>query len=584
VAASLLVVRITPDVEIPVQASVDDLGRLLHEDDVVAQLALATTRLEAALAELGRTPAGLAEIEVRTTDRIALLGVLDVLTDRLAATGARPHTRIREVDRLDRPGQLVSLAATLTPREEPHREGSTMTTTPTVLSAATAVQQACPDRVHLPGDPGYDAARLPWNLAVDQRPAAVATPHSVDEVLRVVRAAAEAGLRVAPQSSGHAAVPLEGRLDQTVQLRLTELTGVEVDAERRVARVTGGTLWADVVAAAAPHGLTALHGSSPDVAVAGYVLGGGLSFYGREHGLATNSITAVELVTADGSLVRADAEQNADLFWAVRGGGGNFGVVVAIELAILPIADVVAGMLLWPLDRAPEVVRTWLGWSRAVPESVTTSMRVMSFPPLPELPPFLSGRRIVVIDGALLEDDARAAELLAPLRALEPEMDTFTRIPSADLITVHMDPPGPTPNVADHAVLGELDDAAVDALLGQVGPGTTTSLLFAELRHLGGALGRPAPGAGVLSRLPGSYALFCAAVAPVPEAAAAGLADGAALVSAMAPWATGEHVLNFADKVVDTATAFDAAGYERLRTVKASVDPGRVFQANHEIA
>jgi FAD/FMN-containing dehydrogenase len=578
------VVHITTHVEVPVQASVDDLGRLLHEDDVVAQLALATTRLEAALARLGRTPAGLAEVEVRTTDRIALLGVLDVLTDRLAATGARPHTRIREVDRLDRPGQLVALAATLTPRDEPHREGSTMTITSTVLSAATAVQQACPERVTLPNDAGYDVARLAWNLAADQRPAAVAMPRTVDEVTRIVRAAAEQGLRVAPQSSGHAAVPLEGRLAQTVLMRLSELTGVEVDAERRIARVTGGTLWADVVAAAAPHGLTALHGSSPDVAVAGYALGGGLSFYGREHGLATNSITAVEIVTADGSLVRADADGNADLFWAVRGGGGNFGVVVAIELRLLPIADVVAGMLLWPLEQAPEVVRAWLRWTREVPESVTTSMRLMSFPPLPELPPFLSGRRIVVIDGAVLEDDARAAELLAPLRALAPEMDTFARIPSADVLGVHMDPPAPTPNVADHAVLGELDDAAADALLGQVGPGSTTSLLFAELRHLGGALGRPAPEAGALPRLPGTYALFCVAVAPFPEAAAAGHADAAALVSAMGPWATGEHMLNFADKLVDTATGYDGADYARLRAIKAQVDPRGVFQANHEIA
>ena len=458
-----------------------------------------------------------------------------------------------------------------------------MIVTTTVLPAATAVAQACPERVTLPGDPGYDVARLPWNLAADQRPAAVATPRTVDEVRLVVRVAAEQGLRVAPQSSGHAAIPLEGRLDRTVLLRLHELTGVEVDAERRVARVTGGTLWADVVAAAAPHGLTALHGSSPDVAVAGYALGGGLSFYGRQHGLATNSITAVEVVAADGSLVRADAEQNADLFWAVRGGGGNFGVVVAIELRLLPVADVVAGMLLWPLQHAPEVTRAWLAWTKEVPESVTTSLRVMSFPPLPELPPFLSGRRIVVVDGALLEDDARAAELLAPLRALAPEMDTFARIPSAGLLAVHMDPPGPTPNVADHAVLGDLDDAAVAALMGQVGPGSTTSLLFAELRHLGGALGRPAPAAGALSRLPGSYALFCAAVAPVPEAAAAGLADAAALVTALGPWATGEHVLNFSDKVVDTATAFDAAAVERLRAVKAAVDPDGVFQANHEV-
>lgn len=561
---------------------VDDLGRLLHEDDVAAQLALATTRLEAALAAQGRTPAGLAEVEVRTTDRIALLGVLDVLTDRLAATGARPHTRIRELDRLDRPGQLVALAVTLTPREDP--EGSTMTTTPTVLDAATAVQQACPDCVSLPGEPAYDADRVPWNTAVDQRPAAVATPRTVEEVSCVVSAAATAGLRVAPQSSGHGAARLEGRLGRSVLLRLSALTGVTVDATRRTARVVGGTLWRDVVAAAAPYGLTALHGSSPDVAVAGYVLGGGLSFYGREHGLAASSVTAVELVTASGGLVRASADQNAELFWALRGGGGNFGVVVAIELSLLPVADVVAGMMLWPLERAPEVVRAWARWTESVPDSVTTALRVMSFPPLPELPPFLSGRRIVVVDGAVLEDDDRAAELLRPLRALDPELDTFARIPAAGLLDVHMDPPGPTPAVSDHAVVHSLPDQAVDALLAQVGPGTTTSLMFAELRHLGGALARTADRGGVLDRLPSGYALFCVAVAPVPEAATVGLADAAACVAAMAPWSRGQRVLNFTERPeAETTAACDEWALARLRSVRADVDPDGVFQAAHEI-
>ncbi len=566
--------------DLPVQAPVDDHGRLVHAGDLAAQLALAVTRLEATLVALARTPAGLAEVEVRTTDRIALLGVLDVLTDRLAATGARPHTRIREVDGLDLPGQQVALAATLTPRE-----GTAMTLTPPTTSPASlAVRAACPERVVLPDDPGYDAARLAWNLAVDQRPAAVATPHTVAEVSAVVSAATSVGLRVAPQSSGHSAAPLEGRLGGSVLLRMHELTGVEVDVERRIARVTGGTLWSDVLTAAAPHGLTALHGSAPDVAVAGYVLGGGLSFYGRQHGLASNSVSAIEVVLADGTLRRTTADEDAELFWALRGGGGGFGVVVAIELTLLPIADVVAGMLLWPVERAPEVVRAWARWTREVPETVTTSMRVMSFPPLPELPPFLSGRRLVIVDGALLEDDHRAAELLGPLRALAPEMDTFARIPSAELISVHMDPPGPTPAVSDHAVLDELPDDAVEALLGAVGPGTTTSLMFAELRHLGGALGRPAPAAGALSRLPGRYALFCVAVAAVPEAAAVGLADAAAVVAALSPWSRGRSVLNFDERAgLGAASAFDDDAWARLVAVKAAVDPRGVFQSNHEI-
>ena len=456
-----------------------------------------------------------------------------------------------------------------------------MTTTPT--SPAERLRDLCGGRVHLPGDPGYDVARTPWNLAVDQRPAAVAVPHSAAEVADVVRAAAAAGLRVAPQSSGHGAGPFMQRdLGDAVLVRLHELTGVTVDPAARTARVLGGTLWQDVVAAAAPHGLTALHGSSPDVAVAGYTLGGGLSFYGRRHGLAANSLRAVEVVTAEGSLVRATADDHPDLFWALRGGGGSFGVVVALELDLLPYADVFAGMLLWDRERAPEVVPAWAAWTREVPESVTTSLRVMSFPPLPDLPPFLSGRQLVVVDGAVLEDDDRAAELLAPLRALGPEMDTFARIPAAGLTGVHMDPPAPAPAVADHAVLAELPEEAVAAYLGAVGPGSTTSLLFAELRHLGGALGRPAEGGGVTSHLEGAYALFCVAIAPTPEAAAQGVADAAAACAAMAPWTTGTHVLNFSDVPVDLATVHSDR-YERLRAVRAAVDPAGVFLAQHPV-
>lgn len=443
----------------------------------------------------------------------------------------------------------------------------------------TILTGLCQGRVHLPGDPGYDDARLAWNLAADQRPAAVALPHSVDEVADVVLAAAAAGLRVAPQSTGHAAAPLAAqRLDDVVILRLSELTGVSVDAESRTARVVGGTLWQEVIAAAGRHGLTALHGSAPDVAVAGYVLGGGLSFYGRRHGLAANSLRAVELVTADGGLVRASADENPDLFWAVRGGGGSVGVVVALEIELLPYADVVAGMLLWDRERAPEVLRTWAAWTREAPDSVTTSLRIMSFPPLPELPPFLSGRQLVVVDGAVLEDDDRAAELLAPLRALEPEMDTFGRIPAPALLQVHMDPPAPTPAVGSDALLAELGDDAVDALLAFTGPGTQNALLFTEVRQLGGALATADGPATVTA----PYLLHGIAIAPFPEAAAAGRADADRLLEVMAPWTAPGRLLTFIDTAVEGRTAYGDR-WERLRAVRDAVDPGRVIVSNHPL-
>ena len=455
---------------------------------------------------------------------------------------------------------------------------------PTPTSSAQALRDLCGGAVHLAGDPGYDTARMPWNVAVDQRPAAVAIPRHAQDVVDVVRAAAAAGLRVAPQSTGHNAGPLaEQRLDDVVLLRTHDMSAVSIDPVVRTARVEGGALWQDVVEAAAPHGLAALHGSSPDVAVVGYSLGGGLSWYARKLGLATNSVTAVEVVTADGSLVRADERNSRDLFWAVRGGGGSFGVVTAIEFRLFPIPDVYAGMLLWDRERAPEVVRAWAEWSRTAPDEVTTSLRVMSLPPLPELPPFLRGRQLVVIDGAILADDAVAESLLAPLRMLEPEMDTFARVPSASLTRLHMDPEGPTPAVAAGTVIEELPEAAIEAFLAEVGPGSTTSLLAAELRQLGGALGRPAAHSGALPHLQGAYAGFFVAIAATPQMAQQGRADAKAAVASLRPWATGTSVLNFTEERTDTSTAYGNGSWERLRTIRAAVDPDGMFVANHPV-
>lgn len=456
-----------------------------------------------------------------------------------------------------------------------------MTSTP-LRTGADDLRGHC--EIHLPGDPGYDAVRMPWNLAVDQRPAAVAIPATVEEVRAVVGAATAAGLRIAPQSTGHGAGPLTGRpLDDVVLLRLSGLTGVTVDPEARTARLLGGTQWQDVVRAGAPHGLTALHGSAPDVAVAGFALSGGVSFYGRRHGVAANSVRAVEIVLPDGNLVRASADEHADLFWAVRGAAGNFGIVVAIEIDMVPYPDVYAGMLLWDRERAPEVVAAWAEWTRQVPESTATALRVMSFPPLPELPPFLSGRDVVIIDGAALEDDDRAVEILAPLRALAPELDTFGRVPATAVLDMHMDPPQPVPGVGGQALLGVFDEEAVAAFLGQVGPGTRSGLMFAELRHLGGAIARPAESGGAVTHVPGEYGMYVSSIAPTPEAVAAGRAAVAAITGAMAPWTLDRNVPTFTEDPVAPARLFGDEGSARLRRVRDTYDPDRVMVAHHVV-
>src|SRR6478736_6672283 len=241
--------------------------------------------------------------------------------------------------------------------------------------------------VSVPGDDRYDEARLAWNLAVDQRPAAVAEPETVADVEAVVRYAGERGLRIAAQGTGHNAAPL-GDLEGTILVKTHRLRDVHVDAHARRAVAMAGAVWADVVVPASRHGLVALAGSSHDVGVVGYTLGGGLSWLARSHGLAANAVVAIQVVTVDGVHRRVDETHEPELFWALRGGGGSFGVVTAIEFRLYPISEVYAGVLFFPLDRAAEVLEAWRQWLPSVPDSVTSIGRILRFPPAPELPPF----------------------------------------------------------------------------------------------------------------------------------------------------------------------------------------------------
>jgi FAD/FMN-containing dehydrogenase len=454
--------------------------------------------------------------------------------------------------------------------------------TPTRIPTPRSLRDLCGGAVHLPGDPAYDASRGAWNAAVDQRPAAVAYPADTAEVAAVVRAAAAAGLRVAAQGTGHNAGPL-GDLSTTVLLRTSAMTGARIDLAAERATVRAGTLWLEAVTAATEAGTGVLHGSSPDVGVVGYSLGGGMGWYARTHGLQTNSITGAEVVLADGSVVRTDADHEPDLFWALRGGGGNFGVVTELEFRTYPITEAYAGLMIWDWERVAEVLPRWAEWAVTAPDAVTTSFRILQVPPLPTVPEPVRGRSVVMIDGAVLADDEVAEAILAPLRALRPEIDTFRRVPASSLVRLHMDPEGPTPGVSATTMLGELPPAAIDAFIAAAGPGSGSVLLAAELRQLGGALGRPAEGAGALPSLDAQFLLFGVAIAPDPDLARIGRGHAERLVSALTPWGAGRQYLNFVEEPIDAANGYRPENWTRLRAIRDAVDPDGVFHANHPV-
>jgi FAD/FMN-containing dehydrogenase len=319
------------------------------------------------------------------------------------------------------------------------------------------------------------------------------------------------------------------------------------------------------------------------VGVVGYSLGGGIGWLARRYGMAANSILAVELVTPQGVLVRADAENEPDLFWALRGGGGNFGIVTAMEFALYPLAEVYAGAMVWDWTESERVLTRWSEWALDAPDEVTTSARILQLPPLPEIPEPLRGRQIVMIDGAYAGDAAAAEPVLRPLRELGPEIDMFATMPSAGLIRVHGDPEHPVPGVSDATMLSSLPTDAVERFVEVAGPGSGSTLVAAELRQLGGALGRPAPRHGALPMLDAEFAVFALGMAINPEMAAAADADARRLTAAMVPWSNGRSYLNFSERRTDAGNGYRAAAYERLKTIRGRVDPDGLLHANHEI-
>ena len=443
--------------------------------------------------------------------------------------------------------------------------------------------EMAPATVIRPGEDGFDQGRQAFNLTVDQRPELIAYPADEREVVALVRQAREQGLRIAPQRTGHNAGPIDWERPAML-LRTDAMQGVEIDAVNRRARVRAGAMWMDLVDEASEIGLAALHGSARDIGIAGYSLGGGVGWYARKHGLQSNAVTAIELVTADGELVRADHDNEPELFWALRGGGGSFGVVTALEFDLLPISEVYAGMLLFPIERADEVLHAWHEWTAAgVPEEATSIGSVLSVPDIDGVPDMVRGRSFARVEVAYLGTEADGAGLLRPLRELGPEIDTFAMVPPVALSYLHMDPDTPMPYASGARLLGDLPAKAIDDMLAAAGPGSGSQLLMAELRHLGGALARPVPHHGARATLDGSYLMFGVGLVMGPEHAPAVKADCARLVDAMAPYDSGSAYLNFVEEDFDASRAFSPEDWRRLREVRAAVDPDGLFVANHEV-
>jgi hypothetical protein len=451
------------------------------------------------------------------------------------------------------------------------------------MSAFTEL--AIDGRIATASDPDWDQARAAWNLTADQRPSAVAFVESAGDVAKTVRFASEHSLRVTGQGTGHGAVAL-GPLDDTILIKTERMKGIEVDPETQTARVEAGALVLELGQAAQSHGLCSMPGSAPDVGVIGYTLGGGLSWLGRRYGFACNRVSAIELVTADAEPKTVDADNDPELFWALRGGGGGYAIVTALHLDLLPIAELYAGALLFPAELGADAVRAYRDWAAVVPDEVTSIVRFLRPPDLPDVPEPIRNRPLLTIDAACIGSQEEGEEIVAPLRARlgEPIMDTFGQIPAEGLSRIHMDPEQPVPGLGHHAVIRELPDEAIDAFVGLAGPEAESPLLLAELRQLGGALGRPAEDGGALSKLDADFVMLGIGMPMTPELGTAIEGHLDRLDEAMSPWAAGGGYFNFAERPCDADAILPPDTCARLAEVKRRYDPDSMIVANHTVS
>src|SRR5436190_5460944 len=354
-------------------------------------------------------------------------------------------------------------------------------------------------RVATPGDSDWDEARQAWNLAADQRPEAVALVESADDVAKVIDFARDNGLRVAGQGTGHGAVAL-GSLDDTILIKTERMRAIEIGDG--TARLEAGVLAEEIGAAAHERGKSFLPGTSPNVGVIGYSLGGGLSWLGRRYGWACNHVTAIELVSADGEPRTVDGMTDPDLFWALRGGGGGYGIVTALHVGLFPVSEVYAGGLLFPPELTGEGLRRYRDWCAEAPEEVGSMARMLNLPPIPDIPEPIRGKKWLAITACCIGSREEGEKAIAPLREIgEPAMDSFDQVPAPALTRIAMDPEPPVPGLGHHATLNELPDEAIDAFVEVAGPETDSPLLLAEIRQLGGALSRAPENAGALDKL-----------------------------------------------------------------------------------
>jgi FAD/FMN-containing dehydrogenase len=434
-----------------------------------------------------------------------------------------------------------------------------------------------------PDDGGYEEARSVFNSMIDRRPAAIAQCESADDVVAALALARGRGLEVAIRSGGHS-VAGAGSVDGGMVIDMRRMNAVEIDPEARIARVGGGATWGDFDRAGQPHGLMTTGGRVSTTGVAGLTLGGGSTWLERKYGAASDHLVTVTLVTADGRRVSASESENPELFWALHGGGGNFGVATELAFRLEPLASVTLALLFWPPDAGTELARRYRElFEDEAPEELGGGLAYITGPPEDFVPDHLRDQLVAGVIGYYAGGEADAREALAPFLELGPEAEMIAELPYSEAQSAIDDPPGYR-NYWSAQYLSAFPDEALEAFCRRahdmVVPSPSQHILF----PLGGALARnaddwPMP----YRRAPWAAHPLGLWEDPGDDRQAIGWARGT--VEDTRPYAIDAVYLNFIpDEGEDRVVAgYGRENYERLAAVKAEYDPENVFHLHHNI-
>lgn len=439
----------------------------------------------------------------------------------------------------------------------------------------------------LPGDDDYITASQAWNLAVKQTPAIVVMAETTEDIQRSIKFAAKFNMGVGVMCTGHG---VGSFCDNGLLINTSLMRKVEIDVQQQQASVEAGVLWKDVITAASAYGLTGLAGSASHVGVVGYTVGGGFGYLGRKYGLNSANVISANIVCADGALFEVSATENTELFWAIRGGTGNFGIIASLTFRLFPVSEVFGGAVFYPAALSKEILEDFVHWSETIPDELTAALTFMKLPSLSFIPVALQGKAVVAIKGCYCGRDFENAgpKIFDKMRKNfgEPLLDTFRPMPVTEMDTISSDPVNPAAILQYGGLLKELSAEAIDLYAGIFSDSRNSGLRMLEFRKLGGALNKNSEDIKLLGNSGARFSVNMIGIEAEDQTNSTSSFYFDDIAAASRQYETGEIFINYMEASPSgnrVRAAYTPGDLAKLGGLKEKYDPENMFRFNRNI-